>query len=193
MRVQEEVPFGERRPRPGHAATHVVGIVQRGGQLEFDLRLRRRQRDRAGFIDVADGDGDGDGVVCAGRVRGGYGHGVAGLALEVQGGSSPQPARSGDNVEGVPAGDVQGVGQGIVLGVGGRDGCADVRTRGRVLGHVARRGRALEEDRRVIRRHRRCLHPIGRDRLCALARPFSIGVGGGGPQVVGPTSAATGV
>ena len=55
----------------------------------------------------------------------------------VQVGLGPQLAGGVDNVEGGPAGGVQGVGQGVVLGVGGRDGLADVLARRRVLVHVA--------------------------------------------------------
>ena len=183
MGVQSEAPFGERAHRPGLAATDVVEIVQRSGERDSDLGLQRRQHYRAGFVEVVDVDGDPDAVGGACRVRGGYGYGVILGRFIVQGGLGPQLAVGGANVEGGRAVDVQGVGQGIVVGVGGRDGLADVLARCGVLVHVALSGVGRELG-RLIRRHRHWQHAVNRVRLGALARPFSIGVGGGGLQVV---------
>ena len=52
-----------------------------------------------------------------------------------------------------------------------------------VLVHVARSGVGRELGLQILR-HRRCLHHVGGDPFGALARPFSIGVGGSGPQEV---------
>ena len=69
-------------------------------------------------------------VVRAGRVRGVDVHDVAvGPRFVVQRGLGPQLAGGRVNVEGRRVDGVQGVGQGVVIVVGGRDGSADVHAR----------------------------------------------------------------
>ncbi len=109
--------------------------------------------------------------------------GVAGPLDAGQRGLGPQLAGGRVKVEAGPVGAAQAVGQGVVVSIRGRDGCADVPARGRVPRDAAGRVLAPSVNTGCVpsRRH---LHRVGGDRLGALARPFSIGVGGSGPQVV---------
>ena len=93
-----------------------------------------------GSLTFVDGDGDGNIVGAAGRVGGGYFDGVGAGCFIVQGGLGLQLTRRGDNVEEGQVAGFQGVGQGVALGVGCRDGFADGDARRCVLVHVATPG-----------------------------------------------------
>ena len=129
-------------PLPRRAGDAAVGVGQGGFQRRVDLGLVPVQRHLTRLIHVVDVDGHRELGRGARGVCGDYLDRIAVPGLVVQGSAGLQLAGGPDYAEVGRARVLQGVGQGVVVGVGGGHRGADVLVRGGVLVHIADAGLA---------------------------------------------------
>ena len=133
--------FGRDTPVPASENPDAVGGTRLPGHRGVASRGIQRRIPGVALV----GDVDGDVVRVRLRASGHLqGHGVAGLGLVVEVRAGAELASIGD-AEIVPVPGLQRIGQGVVVGVRGREGTSDVGSECRVLGHGQRRRQVCVE------------------------------------------------